>query len=73
MGTVSVVYIGIPSYLAYCQECDWNYEKHSDHREGQRLIRKHVADTGHTVSLEKAVVVHYEPECTTQADGEEVA
>ena len=64
MKKVKVSYIGIPSYLAYCQDCRWNYENHRDHREGQREIRKHVSKTGHTVSLEKTVVVRYEPEAS---------
>jgi hypothetical protein len=58
---VKVVYLGSPSYLAYCRDCKWNYEKHDDHREGQREIKKHVAETGHTVNLEKTVVTIYEP------------
>lgn len=58
---VRSVYIGSPSYLAYCQDCKWNYENHRDHREGQRQIKKHVAETGHTVCLEKTVVTYYEP------------
>jgi hypothetical protein len=58
---VQFKYIGTSSYLAYCQDCSWSYEKHTDHREGQREIRKHVSSTGHTVSLEKNVVFLYKP------------
>jgi hypothetical protein len=54
-------YIGTSSYLAFCHECNWTYQKHANHREGQREIRKHVSATGHTVNLEKNVVYLYKP------------
>lgn len=68
MNKVNAVYLGSSSYLAYCQNCNWNYEKHTDPRDGQRKIRKHVAETGHTVNLEKTVVVIYEPDEERQAE-----
>ena len=58
---VKVVYIGIPHYFACCHDCDWEYEDYTDRRKGQREIRKHVRETGHTVALEKSVIVHYVP------------
>lgn len=62
MNKVKVTYIGIPHYYATCLQCGWLYEDHRNRRKGQREIRKHVADTGHTVDLEKSVNVRYSPE-----------
>ena len=56
---VIVDYIGIPHFYAKCQECSWSWENHHEREKGVRAIRKHVASTGHTVSLEKAVCVDY--------------
>ncbi|MCP4990921.1 MAG: hypothetical protein GY928_34220 [Colwellia sp.] len=58
---VDVTYLGIPHYYAACNECDWTYEDSGkkNRRKGQREIRKHVTETGHTVQLEKGVHVHY--------------
>jgi L-asparaginase II len=57
--TVEVRNGGIPHFLAHCHHCDWNYQNYIDRRRGQAAIRKHVADTGHTVALEKMHVVYY--------------
>ena len=59
--TVTVFYMGIPHYYAVCQDCEWTYEDARHRRKGQQEIRKHVAKTGHTVDLEKAVVTRYSP------------
>jgi hypothetical protein len=62
MKKVKANHVGTSSYLAYCQDCSWNYEKLGiDNREGQREIRKHVSKTGHTVNLEKNDVTIYSP------------
>lgn len=58
---VEVLYIGIPHFLATCYKCGWNFGDYRDRRAGQKAIRDHVASTGHTVSLEKMVSVHYGP------------
>ena len=57
---IEVTHLGTSSYLAYCQQCDWNYEKLGNNRDGQKAIRQHVAETGHTVILEKNDVTEYE-------------
>ena len=59
MYSVEVDYVGIPHYYATCVACGWRYENHRDRRRGQREIRKHVAETGHTVQLEKMVAINY--------------
>ena len=59
---VSILYVGIPHFMAICQECDWSYENHRDRNRGYKLAKKHVSETGHTVAIEKAVVTHYIPE-----------
>ena len=59
---VNVVYVGVPHYLVRCQDCEWRYEDYTDRAKGQREIRKHVSESGHTVAAEKGVVTHYVPE-----------
>lgn len=56
---VVVDYIGIPHFYAQCQGCSWSWENHREREKGIREIKKHVAKTGHTVSLEKAVCTEY--------------
>ena len=59
MKKVKANYIGMPSRLAYCDDCNWNHERHDDPRGQERAVRKHVAESGHRVQLEKTVVVEY--------------
>jgi hypothetical protein len=59
MVKVAVEYIGIPHFLAACCDCEWCYEDSADRVQGRLEIRRHVRQTGHMVTLEKAVVVRY--------------
>lgn len=45
--------IGTTHYLATCSVCGWRYEGR-DSGKGNIQARRHVARTGHSVSVEKA-------------------
>jgi hypothetical protein len=56
---VSAIYIGIPHWLASCQDCDWTAEYSANRKYGYREVRKHVSKTGHTVAVESSHHTHY--------------
>lgn len=56
---VDVEYLGIPHWLAVCQDCDWSDEFSSDRTHGYAEVRRHVKKTGHTVTVEATHVTHY--------------
>lgn len=56
--TIKAKDIGTTHYLASCSVCGWRYEG-QDSGKGNTQARRHVARTGHSVSVEKAVVRKY--------------
>lgn len=56
---VAALYIGIPHWLASCQDCDWSNEFSGERTKGYTAVRKHVAQTGHTVQVESCQVTQY--------------
>jgi len=65
MNKLKVEYGGITHYYASCSGCDWSEEDHTNPVGVRVMVRKHVQETGHMVTIEKGVVSHYtlEKEC----------
>ncbi len=59
MKKVKVTRFGIVHYTASCTDCDFHDASHVDRESLRKRIRKHVAQTGHTVSLETGSATHY--------------
>lgn len=51
----------ITHYYAMCNCCGWNEADHVDRQRIRNMVAKHIRDTGHSVTIEKAVSVLYEP------------
>lgn len=56
---VKALYLGIPHWLASCQDCNWQNEFSNNRANGYKEARNHVRQTGHTVSIESSHVTHY--------------
>lgn len=59
MKRVRVSRYGIVHYLAICQDCDFSNADHADRERLRRQVRKHVVETGHTVTIEAGSATHY--------------
>ncbi len=49
----------IPHFCAFCSDCEWVYQDCRNREKGFFEIRKHVKETGHSVTLEKGVHTIY--------------
>lgn len=41
----------VSHFYAKCKECDFHFDNHHLRELGRKEIKKHVKDTGHTVSV----------------------
>ena len=55
-------YYGILHCITHCYDCDWHEEDYRNLRKLRREINKHIKETGHTVAMEKGVVIVYHPD-----------
>ena len=57
---VKTTYHGIIHWIAQCSDCSWEFSDYLDRSEGIKQARKHVMETGHSVSVEKGIATRYE-------------
>ena len=61
---IKVIRHGLMHYHAQCDDCDWEcavYDNNNSHQDVRNLIRKHVKETKHRVSLETGSAIDYSP------------
>jgi len=55
-------YYGVTHCIAICEDCNFELSNHIDLGKLRREINKHIKKTGHTVVMEKGIVIVYKPD-----------
>lgn len=58
-GEIEVIQYGIIHAIANCEVCEWSCAEYRDMGKTRQEIRKHVNNTGHSVTLETGKATRY--------------
>lgn len=59
---IRAVYLGCTHYYAWCDDCGWSEEDNTNPEWVRGMVKKHIRETGHQVTIEKTAVTKYTPE-----------